>query len=145
MLLGRSGPGSLLRGGTVQLAGPSGFVGLCVPHLIRTRVGADHRVLMPCAFLGGGVLLATCDAIGRVVAPPSEVPAGAIMAMIGGPSQTHNVEHVDSLEVLVESFADAVEGRAPFPVSTGQMLDLLGAFEAILASLETRAPAHING
>lgn len=59
--------------------------------------------------------------------------------------QTHNYEHVDSLKVLAESFADAIESRAPFLVSTDQMLDLIGAFEAILASLETRAPAHING
>lgn len=79
------GAGSLLTAATVALIGPVGFVGLVVPHLIRTRIGADHRVLMPCAFLGGGVLLAACDAIGRVVVAPSEVPAGAIMAIIGGP------------------------------------------------------------
>src|SRR3954470_19709218 len=64
---------------------------------------------------------------------------------IGGTPQTDTYEQVDSLKVLAESFADAVEGQAPFLVSTGQMLDLIGAFEAILASLETRAPAHING
>ena len=67
------------------------------------------------------------------------------VSLIGGTPQTHTYEHVDSLKVLAESFADAVEGRAPFLVSTDQMLDLIGAFEAILASLETRAPAHING
>jgi predicted dehydrogenase len=68
------------------------------------------------------------------------------VSMIGGaPPQSHTYEHVDSLKVLAESFADAVEGRAPFLVSTDQMLDLIGAFEAILASLETRAPAQING
>lgn len=67
------------------------------------------------------------------------------VSLIGGTAQTHNYEQVDSLKVLAESFADAVEGRAPFLVSTDQMLDLIGAFEAILASLETRAPAHING
>jgi predicted dehydrogenase len=64
---------------------------------------------------------------------------------IGETPQTKVYDHVDSLKVLVEAFADAVEGPAPFPVSTGQMLDLIGAFEAIIASLETRAPAHING
>jgi iron complex transport system permease protein len=85
LLLSGYGAGSLLTAAAVALTGPIGFVGLVVPHLIRTRVGADHRLLMPCAFLGGGVLLAGCDAIGRLVAPPSEVPAGAIMAMIGGP------------------------------------------------------------
>ena len=40
---------------------------------------------MPCAFLLGGVLLASCDALGRVVLAPAEVPAGAITAFIGGP------------------------------------------------------------
>ena len=77
--------GSLLTAATVALTGPIGFVGLVVPHLIRTRIGADHRVLMPCAFLGGGVLLASCDAIGRIVMAPSEIPAGAVMAILGGP------------------------------------------------------------
>ncbi len=77
--------GSVLTAATVALTGPIGFVGLVVPHLVRTRLGADHRVLMPCAFLGGGVLLASCDAIGRVILAPSEVPAGAVMAILGGP------------------------------------------------------------
>jgi iron complex transport system permease protein len=79
------GAGSLLTAATVALTGPIGFVGLVVPHLVRTRIGADHRVLMPCAFLGGGVLLAVCDAIGRSVVAPSEIPAGAVMAILGGP------------------------------------------------------------
>lgn len=79
------GAGSVLTAATVALTGPIGFVGLVVPHLIRTRLGADHRTLLPCAFLGGGVLLAACDAIGRVVMAPSEVPAGAVMAILGGP------------------------------------------------------------
>jgi predicted dehydrogenase len=68
-----------------------------------------------------------------------------IVSLIGGVAQINNYDHVDSLKVLVESFADAVEGRAPFLVSTGQMLDLIGAFEAIVTSIETRAPAQING
>jgi iron complex transport system permease protein len=79
------GAGSLLTAATVALTGPIGFVGLVVPHLVRTRIGADHRVLMPCAFFGGGVMLAVCDAIGRVVVAPSEIPAGAVMAIVGGP------------------------------------------------------------
>jgi predicted dehydrogenase len=68
-----------------------------------------------------------------------------ILGRIGETPQTHVYEHVDSLKVLAESFADAIEGRAPFLVATDQMLDLIGAFEAVLASLETRAPALING
>jgi iron complex transport system permease protein len=77
--------GSVLAAATVALTGPIGFVGLVVPHLVRSRVGGDDRVVMPCAFLLGGVLLASCDALGRVVLAPAEVPAGAITAFIGGP------------------------------------------------------------
>ena len=77
--------GSILTAATVALTGPIAFVGLIVPHLIRTRIGADHRVLLPCAFLGGGILLAVCDTLGRIVMAPAEVPAGAVMAILGGP------------------------------------------------------------
>jgi iron complex transport system permease protein len=77
--------GSVLAAATVALTGPIGFVGLVVPHLLRGRLGGDDRLLMPCAFLLGGVLLASCDALGRVVLAPAEVPAGAITAFIGGP------------------------------------------------------------
>ncbi|MBI4885742.1 MAG: iron ABC transporter permease [Acidobacteria bacterium] len=77
--------GSLLAATTVALAGPIGFVGLVVPHLLRARVGGDDRLVMPCAFLVGGVLLASCDALGRVLLAPAEVPAGAITAFIGAP------------------------------------------------------------
>ena len=77
--------GVILCGAATAIAGPIGFVGLVVPHLIRARAGGDDRIVMPCAFLLGGVLLATCDAAGRVVLAPAEVPAGAITAFIGGP------------------------------------------------------------
>lgn len=77
--------GSVLAAATVALTGPIGFVGLVVPHLLRSRVGGDDRVLMPCAFLLGGALLAGCDALGRVLLAPTEIPAGAITAFIGGP------------------------------------------------------------
>lgn len=77
--------GSVLAAMTVALTGPIGFVGLVVPHLLRGRLGGDDRLLMPCAFLLGGVLLAGCDAIGRSILAPAEIPAGAITAFIGGP------------------------------------------------------------
>jgi iron complex transport system permease protein len=85
VMLSGYGAGSVLTAVTVALAGPIGFLGLMVPHLVRERIGADHRVLLPCSFLGGAVLLAGCDAIGRAVLSPAEVSAGALMALIGGP------------------------------------------------------------
>ena len=77
--------GSVLAAATVALTGPIGFVGLVVPHLLRAGIGGDDRAVMPCAFFLGGVLLASCDALGRVILAPAEVPAGAITAFIGGP------------------------------------------------------------
>ncbi|MGD0443343.1 MAG: iron ABC transporter permease [Edaphobacter sp.] len=77
--------GSLLVAGAIALTGPIGFVGLIVPHLVRTRVSADHRVLLPCVFFFGGALLAICDALGRILIAPAEIPAGAMLALIGGP------------------------------------------------------------
>lgn len=77
--------GSVLTATAIALSGPIGFVGLIVPHIVRSRISPDYRVLMPCSFLLGGVLLASADAIGRSVMAPAELPAGAIMALIGGP------------------------------------------------------------
>ena len=77
--------GSVLVAGAIALTGPIGFVGLIVPHLVRSKISPDHRVLLPSVFLFGGALLAICDALGRIVLPPAEIPAGAVLALIGGP------------------------------------------------------------
>jgi iron complex transport system permease protein len=77
--------GSILAAGAIALTGPIGFVGLIVPHIVRSRVSPDHRILLPSVFFFGGALLALCDALGRIVIPPAEIPAGAVLALIGGP------------------------------------------------------------
>ena len=77
--------GSILVGGAIALTGPIGFVGLIVPHLVRSRISPDHRILLPSVFFFGGALLAGCDALGRIILPPAEIPAGAVLALIGGP------------------------------------------------------------
>jgi len=76
---------SLLVGGAIALAGPIGFVGLMVPHAMRALVGPDHRVLMPCAMLGGAGMLVLCDTLARVALAPSELPVGVVTALMGGP------------------------------------------------------------
>jgi predicted dehydrogenase len=63
---------------------------------------------------------------------------------IGSAPEERRFEHVDSLKVMVEAFADAVEGRAPFLVRPDQMLDVVGAFEAIVTSLKTGKPVEAN-
>jgi predicted dehydrogenase len=65
------------------------------------------------------------------------------VAKIGGTPEHRTFEHVDSLRVLLESFADAAEGKAPFPVTPEQMLDVIGAFEAVLVSLAEGRPVDV--
>jgi predicted dehydrogenase len=66
-----------------------------------------------------------------------------IVAKIAGPTEERTYPHVDSLRTLLEAFADAIEGKAPFPVRPEQMLDVIGAFEAVIASLASGAPVRL--
>jgi iron complex transport system permease protein len=79
------GLATLITAASVAMAGLIGFVGLIVPHAARALIGPDHRRLIPAAALGGGVFLAVCDAVARVVLAPREIPVGVITALIGGP------------------------------------------------------------
>jgi iron complex transport system permease protein len=76
---------SVLTAPVTAVTGPIGFVGLIVPHALRLRIGADHRVLLPCSFLLGAAFLAVCDTAGRVVLAPADLPVGIITALLGGP------------------------------------------------------------
>ncbi|MGH9220133.1 MAG: FecCD family ABC transporter permease [Vicinamibacterales bacterium] len=76
---------SLMVGGVVATCGPIGFVGLVVPHTGRLVLGPRHRTLGPFSVLAGGTFLVACDAVGRTVVAPVEIPVGIITALIGGP------------------------------------------------------------
>ncbi|WP_328905114.1 iron ABC transporter permease [Streptomyces sp. NBC_00234] len=76
---------TVLTGAAVAAAGPIAFIGLAVPHIARAVVGSDHRWVLPMAALIGPVMLLVSDVIGRIVFPPSEVPAGVMTALIGVP------------------------------------------------------------
>ncbi|KWT56915.1 iron ABC transporter permease [Streptomyces albus subsp. albus] len=76
---------TVLTGAGVAAAGPIAFVGLAVPHIARAAVGGDHRWLLPMAALLGPVVVLVSDTVGRVLFPPSEVPAGVLTALIGVP------------------------------------------------------------
>jgi iron complex transport system permease protein len=76
---------SLMVGGVVAVCGPIGFVGMMSPHICRLLVGADHRFLTPASFLFGGLFLALCDTLSRMLIAPSEIPVGVLTALLGGP------------------------------------------------------------
>ena len=74
-----------LTGAAVSLCGAIGFVDLIAPHLARKIVGSRHCYSLPMAFLVGGSLLVVTDLIARTIVSPSELPVGAVTALIGGP------------------------------------------------------------
>jgi iron complex transport system permease protein len=76
---------SLVVGAAVAIAGPIGFVGLVVPHLVRLLVGASHRALVPLSFIGGGVFVVAADIVARTLVAPAEIPVGIVTAALGTP------------------------------------------------------------
>ena len=76
---------SLATGAAVSLAGPIGFIGIVVPHLVRLIVGSDHRIVLPASVLFGAAFLVACDLAARTVIAPVEIPVGVVTAIIGGP------------------------------------------------------------
>lgn len=75
----------LLASVATAVAGLFAFVGLLIPHIGRSLVGTDHKVLIPFSALAGALLILTADTLGRTIIAPSEIPASIIMAVIGGP------------------------------------------------------------
>lgn len=75
----------LLAGSAVALAGPIGFVGLVVPHIVRFWVGVDYRWILPYAAIWGALLLSLADLAARLVIKPQELPVGIVMALLGAP------------------------------------------------------------
>ncbi len=69
----------------VAAAGPIAFIGLAVPHIARALIGTAHRWTLPLAALLGPTMLLVSDTTGRILFPPSEVPAGVMTALIGVP------------------------------------------------------------
>ncbi len=76
---------ALLIGTAVAVSGIIAFVGLVIPHMIRLRIGADHRWLILGSALGGGCLLLLADTLARTVVAPAEIPVGLLTSLIGGP------------------------------------------------------------
>ncbi|MER5784547.1 iron chelate uptake ABC transporter family permease subunit [Streptomyces mobaraensis] len=76
---------TLLCGAATAACGPIVFVGLMVPHMVRSFTGPDLRWVLPYAALLAPVLLLGTDVLGRVVARPSELQVGIVTALVGGP------------------------------------------------------------
>ncbi|MFE3035531.1 FecCD family ABC transporter permease [Streptomyces canus] len=76
---------TVLCGAATAACGPIVFVGLMVPHIVRSFTGPDLRWILPYATILSPVLLLGSDVIGRIVARPAELQVGIVTALIGGP------------------------------------------------------------
>lgn len=74
-----------LTASSVSVAGPIGFVGLLVPHIIRKVVGYNYMLLIPSSALAGAGLITLSDAFSRSISFPSETPVGVLTALVGTP------------------------------------------------------------
>jgi len=80
---------SLMTAGVVARCGPIGFVGLIVPHAMRSLVGSSHRLLIPACALAGATFLPLCDLLARnamwwLRQESRELPVGVLTSLVGG-------------------------------------------------------------
>ncbi|MGC0332910.1 iron complex transport system permease protein [Streptomyces sp. SAI-170] len=76
---------TMLCGAATAACGPIVFVGLMVPHVVRSFTGPDLRWILPYAAVLSPVLLLGADVVGRLVARPAELQVGIVTAIVGGP------------------------------------------------------------
>ena len=80
------GASTILTAGAVSFAGLIGFVGLIIPHLLRTITGPENKILLPASALGGALLIAIADLAARTMIPFADLPIGIFTALVGGPT-----------------------------------------------------------
>lgn len=76
---------ALVTGTLVAATGAIGFVGLIVPHAVRSVLGVRHARLLPASFFAGAVLLVWADLIARTLLPAQELPVGVVTSLCGVP------------------------------------------------------------
>lgn len=74
-----------LAASAVSVTGSIAFIGLMAPHIAKALVGPRAQLFMPVAILIGGWLLLLADTLGRNLVDPDGIPAGIMVALIGGP------------------------------------------------------------
>ena len=75
---------ALLTGAAVAFSGIISFVGLMIPHLVRTVVGGDYRRVLPLSAFVGAIFLVVADMAARIIIPPQDMPLGVITGLTGG-------------------------------------------------------------
>ncbi len=76
---------ALLAGSIVAVSGSIGFVGLIIPHIVRSLWGSEHRYVIPASLLFGGIFIVFSDVAARLLVAPQELPIGIVTALLGAP------------------------------------------------------------
>jgi iron complex transport system permease protein len=77
---------SILSACIVAFAGPISFVGVAVPHLVKSLLGTTKPIIMiPACFLGGSVFCLFCDLLSRTLFAPTELSISTVTAVFGAP------------------------------------------------------------
>ncbi|MFD2455036.1 FecCD family ABC transporter permease [Corynebacterium mendelii] len=77
---------TLLTAGAVAYAGLIGFVGLIIPHLLRSITGPANKILIPASALAGAALIGLADIAARTLISFADLPIGIFTAAVGGPT-----------------------------------------------------------
>ena len=77
---------SILSACVTAFAGPISFVGIAVPHIVKSLMKTARPLLViPACFLGGAVFCLFCDLIARTVFAPTELSISSVTAVFGAP------------------------------------------------------------
>lgn len=77
---------SLITASLVCICGIIGFVGLMIPHMMRSVVGPNHKALIPATCIAAAIFMLGCDILSRIILSPLEIPIGVITAILGAPA-----------------------------------------------------------
>lgn len=128
---------------TVSVVGPIGFVGLIAPHLIKLLGFQKHGVLLTASFIWGANVLVGADVLARFIdTSNSELPVGAITALIGSPWLIWLVIRKKSQGYGDKSTA-LLSGRARLAFSSSYFLPIL--LGLLLVALVIGASTGNNG
>ena len=72
----------VLAGMSVSIAGPIGFVGLIVPHIVKRYVSKNYLIMLPLTFIFGADLLLISDVLCRLITYPFESPVGIVTSFV---------------------------------------------------------------
>jgi predicted dehydrogenase len=149
---GMTGTGIHLLDGFISIAGPAAEVNA---RLVTHRKGADPRDTIGVNFEFASGLTGYFGAVRaspiywRVHVFGDEGSAEAlgetqvVLRSRGGRTEVRDFPKVDSILAELDAFADAVEGRAPYPITPKEIVDVVAAFEAVIKSIGTGKPVSI--